>query len=515
MQTVTEAWKSEQQKRIITAESLVEVSLNVGDPAAQADAASSDNGHEVYSNSEHVADETEKDPARYAALEKNLWVLDGTFRVLPNNPPYGNNGFIGNVLSGEDGTFSILPTITIMFSKVFTAVIPGVTITWASAYDEWANAFRVTAYNGSEIVVQETISGNTSVTSVVSLDIQGYDKIEIEVLQWCKPYRRARIQSILIGVEKTYTRTELMAFSHAMYVDPLSADLPKAEIKFEIKNLNGEYNPDNPTGVEKYLMERQAVKAKYGYRLDGKTEWIQCGTFYMSEWDTPQNGITASFTARDLLEYMSDKYTGASIGTLMEVAEAALTQAELPQKEDGTDRWLLWSGLSDLTVPAEVDLSGYTIAEVLQLIANAACCVFYQDRFGVLHIEPLAGGATDYRIDQDNSFSNSEISLTKQLKAVNVNDSAAVVVNGAVGETQTVDNPLIGSDRAAVIGEWTKEYLKNRRILSGEWRADPRLDVLDRVTVKNQFAESAVLVTEIEYSYNGAFRGTYEGRAGV
>lgn len=515
MQTASDAWKAEQQKKIITAESFVEVSLNVGDPEAQGDARASDNGHEAYSSTDSVADETEKDPVRYATLEKNLWLLDGSFEVLPDSPPYGNNGFIGVELSGADGTYTVTPTITITFSKVYSALIPGVTIAWASAYGEWASSFRVTVYNGTSVVFQETVTENTDIQSVILADIRSYNKIVIEVLKWCLPYRRARIGRILIGIEKIYSNPDIMQFSHTMLVDPLSADLPKAEIKFQIKNINGEYNPDNPTGAEKYLMERQSVQTRFGYKLNGAVEWIKAGTFYTSEWETPQNGITASFTARDLLEYMSDKYAGNSSGTLLSIATAALTQAGLPKKEGGANRWALWSGLSGISAPSSVDLSGYTIAEVLQLVANAACCVFYQDRDGVLHIEPLADGVAPYRIDRDNSYANAEISLTKQLKAVNINDGMAVVANGIVGETQSVDNPLISSARAPVVGEWARMYLNNRRVYTGTWRADPTLDALDRATVENQFAESAVLVTQIEYTYNGAWRGSYEGRGGV
>ena len=150
---------------------------------------------------------------------------------------------------------------------------------------------------------------------------------------------------------------------------------------------------------------------------------------------------------------------------------------------------------------------------MLQYVANAACCVFYQDREGIYHIEPLPSGVTDYEINQFRSYENSEISLSKQLKAVSINDGAAVVSFGSTGETQDVNNPLVSAERAETVATWIGNYLKNRHILSGEFRADPRLDALDRVSNENQFAQSTVLVTSIKYTYNGAFRGTYEGRA--
>lgn len=516
MQTVSQDWKNVQEQTLVP-ESYVEVILNVGDPESQADAQSESNGEMDFSDAESLVEETEKNPVRYAMLERNIWLLDGSFLLLPNNPPYGENGYIGNALSGDDGSYQTdaLPTITISFSKVFTALIPGISITWGTAYEEYAGSFRVTVYNGESRMAQQTVTGNTDLTSVVSMDIQNYDKIVVEVLSWCFPGRRARIENILIGIERVYTKSDLMSYTHSMFIDPLSAELPKAEITFEIKNLNGEYNPDNPQGAEQYLMERQEITARYGYKLNGSVEWIEAGRFFMSEWETPQNGITATFTARDGVEYMSDNYSGPSSGTLYSIVDTAFTQAGLPTLGDGSNRWIIDSSLNNISAPSGVDLSGNSIAEVIQLCANAACCVFYQDRTGLFHVAPLEDGTTDYEINQFNSYANSEISLTKQLKAVDINNGAYTLSVGPVGETQRISNPLIDNNRAQTVAQWVANYLENRKILSGNFRSDPRLDALDRVTNINQFAESIVLVTEINYTYNGAFRGNYQGRADV
>lgn len=516
MQTVSQTWKTEQAKKLIEAESFVNVTLVVGDPSAKPDATASDNGHEAISDTAGTTKSTDDLPKRYATLERNLWMLNGTFECIPNGPNYGYNGYVGNVLSGADGSYTTIPTITISFSAVHQAVIPGITITWGSAYDgEFADTYRVSWYSGSTQVDIHTVEENKQLVSVFPYDIQGYDKIVIEVLKWNKPSRRARISNIIIGVERSYKKGDLFKYSHSMFVDPLSAELPKSEVTFEVTNLNGEYNPDNTSGVNKYFMERQTVLVKYGYRFGNEIEWIKAGTFFLSEWECPQNGITASFTARDGLEYMTNPYTGTSSGTLAQIATAAFQQAGLPALTDGTEAWTIDTSLSSITAASGADLSSNTIAEVLQYAANAACCVFYQDRSGKFHIEPLPSGTTDYRIDQFNSYQNAEISLTKQLKLVNVNDGQSIVTAGTVGEVQNVDNPLITAERASIVAQWVANYLKERNTLSGSFRADPRLDALDRVTNENQFSEKVVLITQIEYSYNGAFRGSYEGRSGV
>lgn len=514
MQEVSQAWKEAHKKNLVP-ESFVEVTLTVGDPESQADGTASSNGEVPFSDASSLVDGTDRTPLPYATLEPCIWLLDGSMLLVPDNGPYENQGYIGDVLCNENGVFEgTVPTITISFSKVFTELIPGITITWATAYNEFARKYRLTAYaNGAQTYQSEF--NNDKMVSVATADINNYDKIVIEVLEWCLSKRRARIESVLVGIKKVYAKSDLMSVDHQMSVDPLMFSLSKNEITFEVKNLNGEYNPDNPTGAEKYLMERQMITARYGYKIDGFTEWIKAGTFFMSGWETPQNGITASFTASDGQEYMSDIYYGASSGTLFEIATAAFEQAGLPVMSDGTNRWVIDESLSSISAPSGVDLNQYSIKEVIQLCANAACCVFYQDRAGLMHVEPLADRETDYEINRFNSYENSEITLTKQLKAVDINNGQYVLTVGTVGETQTVDNPLITDDRAAVVAQWVADYLVNRKILNGDYRTDPRVDVLDRVKNINSFAESVVLVTELQFAFNGAFRGSYEGRANV
>ena len=515
MQEVSQAWISAQQQALVPM-SYVEVSLTVGDPEAEADAEASSNGDLYIANTPAIVTMEDQSPVKYAMLEDNLWGLDGTFDVVPDSEPYGENGYIGSALCGADGTFADpVPTLTVSFSKVYTAIIPGITVRWSDTYEEYATDFTVTAYNGDTQVAQKIVTGNSAVQVVVSVDIENYDRIVITVQKWCLPYRRARAEAVTVGIVQTYTKTGLMSYEHTISVDPLSGELPNAEITFEVSNLDGQYNPDNPQGVEKYLVERREITARYGYLLDDRVEWIPAGVFFMSEWNCPQNGITATFTARDGQEYMTDLYTGASTGTLYAIADAAFTQAGLPEKSGGGNRWEIDSSLNNITAAGDADLSAYTIKEVLQLCANAACCVLYQDRQGVFHIEPLASGQTEYPINQFNSYANSEISLSKQLKGVDINNGQYTLSVGPVGETQQITNPLISDTQAPAVAQWVANYLVNRRELSGEFRADPRLDALDRVVNTNDFSTSIVLVTEVKYSYNGAFRGSYEGRAGV
>lgn len=528
MQTVSENWKNA-HKRTILNESYVEVSLDVGDPESLADASSQDNGAVYISNTSGIVSDDEKNIVPYCTLEQNIWLLDGNRRAIPEIES-GESGYVGDVLSSGECVFSEkVPMITINFSKVFDIPIPGVTITWSATYGEFADSFVVTAYNGDAIIAEKEVIGNRSVQSFVMMDMVGYDRIEIRVKKWCLPYHRTRVEEIFVGMKKVYSKRELFDYAHSQSVDPVSTSLPKTEIKFSVDNVNGEYNPYNEQGISKYLMERQEVKARYGLKLnDGSVEWIKGGTFYLSEWYAKQNGMSADFTARDLLEFMSTVYEEShdlSARTLYDLAEKVLVAADLPLNNDGTVKWVIDESLKSITTTAPLPRD--TLANCLQLIANAGECVLYQDRSGILRIEPLKNEVSDYKIDSFNSYSKSEITLTKSIKQVTVkvhkytrkensveNTTTEIpVAVGITGETIVVDNPLItDNDRATSVGAWLGVHLSNRMTLDSSWRADVRLDALDIVTNENRYNTNNVRMTEVEFRYNGAFRGTGEGK---
>ena len=529
MQTVSQSWKNAHKQTLLN-ESYVEVSLNIADPDALADASATDNGSVYISNTSEAVGEIDTSPIPYCTLEQNKWLLNGKRKGIPD-VNYEDGGYVGDTLSDEECVFtSKIPTITITFSKVYTQIIPGVTITWGTAYNEYPEHFIITAYNGDTVVAKKEIMYNKSIKSVIEMDIVNYDRITIQVLRWCLPNCRARIDEIFIGLRKIYSKADLLSFSHKQTIDPISTALPKMEIAFSIDNSDDSYNPYNLSGLAKYLTERQEVVTRYGLKLNDNTiEWIKGGVFYLSEWYAKQNGISAEFVARDLLEFMSGTYkdvvSSITERSLYDLATQVLESAGLPLNNDGTVKWLIDDSLKSIytTAPLPED----TIANCLQMIANAGGCVLYPDRDGILHIEPINTTPTDYTIDRFNSYSKSELTISKTLKQVVVKvyqytigddgvESTTTEISSTVGEkgeTITIDNPLVTSEkRANRLATWMGDHLKNRITLKSSMRADVRLDALDIVTNENDYSNANVRMTNVEFTFNGAFRGTGEGR---
>ena len=722
MQSVSEKWK-ENQNGLLVSESDVEISLKLTDPDASEDANPDDNGHLFYSDVDYVVMDGEKDVRPYATLERNLWLLDGSREILPDNN-HGAVGYIGSEFSKITKLFSKNPVVSINFSQVHSNVIQGITIRWSEFLNEYAEEFIVTAYNGETTVATKRVTDNNAVSSVVQVDMVDYDRITIDIVKWSLPYRRARIDEIFLGILHIYNKKSMFSYNHSQSISPISSELPKAEVSFSVDNLDGSYNPYNNEGLSKYLMERQEINVKYGYKLDGGYEWINGGKYYISEWDAKQNGMSADFKARDLFEFMTDTYYKGLYNpngtSLYDLAEDVLRDANLPLNSDGSVKWVIDDKLKSNTTVAPLPID--THANCLQMIANVGECVIYQDRAGVLHIEKRitkssdmidfgehkgilwthdittperlkllnqlnpgtysvsitskllsktsnfldgdvsrivfmfsngyyeqamlqwsnsdnigdiktatttlnfseyelnlgitqiyiygcgrlgfgqTGSAdilkislnyidTDYDIGMFNSYSKSDLSLSKPLKQIDIpcysysvasettelykgkvnisgtteltitysssatdvsaqissgtlnsatyysnacvlnitatgdvtiavsgkplnTSSIQMTINSGVeGETVSVDNPLITSqNRAIAVGSWVESYMRNRMTLNSEWRADPRLDALDIVDNENDYGTNKVLMTNIKYSYNGAFKGSSEGR---
>ena len=520
MQTVSSQWK-EQHNNTLLNESFVEVSLNISDPLAIGVAETQDNGAIYISDSSQIMDEVDDSPPPYCTLEQNLWCLDGNRKALGDGD-IGSNSYIGAELSDETCLFRRHPIVTIDFPQVFTKIIPGITITWSKTYGEFADTFSVIVYNGDTIIAEKEITNNRSVTSLIFVDLENYDRIDIIIKKWCLPYHRARLEAIIVGITKVYSKGALFDYSHSQSVDPVSTSLPKNEIKFSIDNVDGEYNPYNPNGLARYLMERQEIKVRYGLKMDDSSvEWIKGGTFYLSEWYAKQNGITADFTARDVLEFMSavrPKETSLpnSPRNLYTLVDTLLGEANIPTT------WVIAEELKALSTNAPLPEDTY--ANLLQLIANVGECTLYQDREGVLRVAKLVNDVTDYKINLFNSYSKPEITLSKPIKEVRVKvysyssatESTTSEVShnvGTEGETITVDNPLVtDTSRAASLASWLGTHLGHRASLDSSWRVDVRLDALDIVKNENAYTSNKVRMTDVEFKYNGAFTGTGKGK---
>ena len=229
-------------------------------------------------------------------------------------------------------------------------------------------------------------------------------------------------------------------------------------------------------------------------------------------------------------------YTGEVGGTLYEIAERAILEAELPNNIDASvtaelgtavlGKAMLGATYAPVVYLSE-ELKNYTvgnieydgketIAEILQKCANAGACVMYQDRLGTLRIERLPYKETGYVLSKQWAYKYPETEFARPLRIVSVTYGEVknvVFQFGGTGETQTLDNKYIATkDQAVAVAKWVCDSLRTRKKITGELRGDPKLDLFDVVDVEDKYGTVAgVVLTDIKCTFNGAFRMSYSG----
>lgn len=499
MQNVTAEWKAVNQ-RFLLPETFVEVSCRVPDVDYEISSVSATD-EAPFSATDLVASEGSAAIPHYATMERNIWVLDGSRGIIPDLSPNLTPGYVSDDDSGA--------SVTIALPSVINSSFPGITVTWSNEFAEYPTSFNVVAKNGDSVVASTTVTNNQDTKVLVDIEISGFDNITVEPVEWCLPHRRVRLEKIALGHAITFNKGDLVSYKHEHSGDILCGELPKNMIQFSVLNVDGRWNPSNPTGLWRYLSDRQKITARYGLDVNGAIEWIPAGVFYLSDWNAPANGLEATFEARDIFEYLLNKpYSGDTTGTMSELVTNALEG--LVTDVSFTPEMSALTG----TLPSE-----YKSAEVIQLCANASCASVYQSRAGSLAFKKWDTYAvSDYVIGAALAYAHPEITLSKPMRGLAVTyatDTPAYELTlGSNGEVQTLQNELIGTiEQAVLVADWTRIVLESRQTISGEFRADPILDLYDIVTVESKHgAILPVVITNIAYSYSGSFRATYRGR---
>jgi len=329
-----EKWVQNQEKRV-TNEGFIKVSHKISDPDMQAGVASQDalflsnlpqRPDLLLGENPSLVNELNVDVVPYGTLERNYWRLDGKRATLPDAPgeeDYGYCGYISSSLSRADKTFKTPPVLVIEVcgeNGQPVPSLPGLIITWGMVgEDEYPTRFRVKVFGpGSAVPLNDPkpIENGSVISEVAISGMKDFTRIEIEILAWNHADRRARISKVFLGHYREYEKGQLLDFTFSQSIDPMANSLPKYEISFSVDNRNRAFNPFDPDGYSKYMMQRQEIRTKYGYRIwphdpqepDDSVEWIDGGVYYLSDWSAAQHGVSASFRARDLLELLSAEY---------------------------------------------------------------------------------------------------------------------------------------------------------------------------------------------------------------
>lgn len=362
----------------------------------------------------------------YATLENGRAKADGRLLIPPDpgDPAMIYQGYISGVLSGDGGSFATPPYISISFAEPLT--LPGLTLAFDRVTDMWPTRFRITAANkGAQVYDQVWTNGGAVFAEV--FPVPPADNLRITFLETQKARQYVRLTQLKYGVSLTWDDTRITSSGGVKKVkdiDPINRRLPETSIEINLFDTEHLFDIDKPKGIYESIQTQLPITVFYGKKISkpmnwsdvyqnrwseigesswtqlhggGYVEWLNAGTFFLDSKPEWKDDV-ATLRGTDLIGFMADEYyKGIANQSLYTVAVDVITDADLVPRDDHREHYVLWEGLKTVYTASPMPVLPHN--DCLRLIAHAANCVYYTDREGRIHIEPLDSTQYDYYVD--------------------------------------------------------------------------------------------------------------------
>lgn len=361
----------------------LKVKFNIVDPETNPDLSS--NSEEIFSDLDNIKEATIPQSKNYATLEKNFWLLNDS------QPIYGSEEleqtYVSSYMSDKNCLFSDKACITLTSSVYLTTL--GLTMVFDSIDKNYAKKLKVKAYRDSTMIMDKDYTLSSYSDRLIFADneeLVRWNKIEIYFIESSLPYRRIRVNQLLFGIMETYTDENLISAESKEKTTMINSELPTHTFKFTIDNMNKLFNPDNPQGWYRYILQQQPISYEWGYQLDdGTIEWILGGKMLLTgSVEVGENQV--SFSTTSLINYLTKVYKkgvyNSSGRSLYDLAVDVLEDSNIDSSQ-----YNLWIGLK--SIKTDAPLPKLEARQLLQIIATTGNCILFTNRENVINIQPF------------------------------------------------------------------------------------------------------------------------------
>lgn len=443
-----------------------------------------------YTRTEELHDKEFDNPPKYATLEEDRWLLDGTWDIYPDDVSDCAAGiaYSSGTLSGDDGAFPTAQYVEMQFSSV--SILQACSVWFPdNDYDGVPADFTVEVKQGGTTYHKETYTNNTAASvSLTGFTVYNPDAIRVTVTRWSLPSRRMRMVEIVPGVYEQWTGDMLSSFSLKHQGDVSCVTLPYGTCSIRMDNLSRRFEPRRKDGVFQSIEERQGIDVSMACRLpDGTDEYKRLGVFYQHSggWRTGDNGITIQWDLVDIVGLLADRQfiPNGSLPTTLSGWVASLV-AQLG--ENFENRYTVDPAYAGKSATASLeDVQGMKCGDVLRYVCMATGTWPRADaETGYLAVEPMwSEGA---KITLDNLTGYPVMSANNDVAAIVFTladgNGTEYVVSGnstAASDTVSVKNPFIHDTAAALVAARNilSVYGGNKLEITG--RGDPSSEIGD------------------------------------
>lgn len=227
---------------------------------------------------------------KIAYLEKDYFLLDGTFIFPDTNGSY-DVGWESASIADVNG--NINDYIEYVFNNLHDSY--GIQIMFPT--DCAADTFTIEYFNGNSLVGANTVTGNTAV-NYVNYDVRmQWDRVRITFTK-VKPQQRARLLQIVFGINELYDEDMLISVSASRTTDLTGDYDDSGEFTFQYFN-DGRFNVqsinDLPIGMQEGLKVVIYIKKR------GSDEYVMFGNYYSENTSVEENGNVITVSGYDEL----------------------------------------------------------------------------------------------------------------------------------------------------------------------------------------------------------------------
>ena len=227
---------------------------------------------------------------KYATLEKNHFVLDGTSENMRDN--ITEVGYWSKEMSDANGELNQPPVMTINFTQVHTSI--GLTLTFSKF--AYCNNLKIQYYDSNNTLISENSYYPDDYEYFCEGTVANYKKIIITFYSTNIPYRYIKLYKILYGQAVLFEGDNLINANLLEQLNLLSDEISINTLDFTVYSDDDRFNILNPQGVYKTLQQRQELnvyQSKNG-------ELNNMGTFYIDNWQS-KNDNKMEFSGIDLI----------------------------------------------------------------------------------------------------------------------------------------------------------------------------------------------------------------------
>lgn len=478
-------------------------------------------GQIPWSQLAQIHDKVFDTPAKYATLEHNRWTLDGTFGIFPDQAAdvTGQVAYIGDVLSGADGSFAAAPWVELQFSGV--SVLQACSVYFpGDEYDGVPLDFTVEVKQGGTAYYTKSFTGNQAASVAMSgFTVNNPDAIRVTVSKWSLPYRRMRLVEIVPGIYEQWDNNIIAEFSVKQQGNMACTALPYGTCTLKMDNLSRRFEPRAKDGLFQSIEERQGIDIAIGVRLaDGTDDYKRVGIYYQYSrgWRTGDNGLTMQWDLVDIIGLLASRefLPPSTLPTTLEGWIAALV-GQLGV--NFSNRYTMDPNYTGAAVTASsvADVTGKSCGDILRWVCMAAGVWPRADaETGYLAAEPLWSEGNKLTLDNLTAYpilrANSDVAAI--IFTLHDGSGTQYIVSGnstASSETVSIDNPFIHTQAQALTAARMILSTYGGNQLETTGRGDPTREIGDVETVwlNESSATTARLIMQTMQFSGGVLQG--------